>query len=240
MQKVTSALNRAFISSSLIGSLLVADAVADGLAIDKVYHPYVQPLEREIEFRWLRFDTEDSGKNDIYRLGYGQSLSDDWFAEIYIIGGNEKDDLSADAYELEVKWQLTEQGEFSADWGLLFELEREADRPNWEFATSVLAAKEWGRTVGTANLGLSFESGSEIEDEVESFAAFQLRYRYARALEPAVELYSGQNTLGAGPVLLGEQRFGGGKKLHWEFGAIFGLSNETPDTTLRALAEFEF
>ena len=240
MQKATSALYRVFISSALGTTLLAADAAADGLAIDKVYHPYVQPLEREIEFRWLRFDTEGSGNNNIYRLGYGQSLSDDWFAEIYIIGGNEQDDLSADAYELEAKWQLTEQGEFSADWGLLFELEREADRPNWEFASSVLVAKEWGRTVGTANLGLIFESGSDIEDELESFAALQLRYLYSRALEPAVELYSGQNTLGAGPVLMGEQRFGIRKKLHWEFGAILGISDETPDTTLRALAEFEF
>ena len=240
MPKATSTLYRVFICFALGASLLVTDAAGDGLAIDKVYHPYVQPLEREIEFRWLRFDTKDSGKNDIYRLGYGQSLSDDWFMEIYVIGGTEQDELSADAYELEAKWQLTEQGEFSADWGLLFELEREADRPNWEFSSSVLVEKEWGRTVGTANLGLSFESGSDIEDELESFAALQLRYRYARALEPAVELYSGQNTLGAGPVLMGEQRFGIRKKLHWELGAILGISDETPDTTLRALAEFEF
>ncbi|MGB5584002.1 MAG: hypothetical protein WBO93_10470 [Gammaproteobacteria bacterium] len=240
MQKATSTLYR-IVSGLILGSsLFMSDAAADGLAIDKVYHPYVQPLEREIEFRWLRFNTKDSGKNDIYRLGYGQSLSADWFAEIYIIGGNEQDELSADAYELEAKWQLTEQGEFSADWGLLFELEREADRPNWEFSTSLLVAKEWGRTVGTANLGLAFESGSDIEDELESFAALQLRYRYSRALEPALELYSGQNTLGAGPVLMGEQRFGIRKKLHWEFGTIFGISDETPDTTLRALAEFEF
>ena len=240
MQKAISAPLRVVTVSVLVSSLLASGVAADGLAIDKVYDPYVQPLEREIEFRWLRFDAKDSGKNDIYRLGYGQSLSEDWFAEIYIIGGDEQDELSADAYELEVKWQLTEQGEFSADWGLLFELERDADRPNWEFATSVLVAKEWGRTVGTANLGLSFESGSDIEDELESFAAFQLRYRHARALEPAAELYVGQNTLGAGPVLMGEQRFGIRKKLHWEFGAILGISDETPDTTLRALAEFEF
>jgi hypothetical protein len=240
MRKVTSLLYGLTIGTASGSSVFASVAAADGLAIDKVYHPYVQPLEREIEFRWLRFDASGPGKNDIFRFGYGQSLSDDWFAEIYIIGGDEQDELSVDAYELEAKWQLTEQGEYSADWGMLFELEREADRPNWEFSTSVLVEKEWGHTVGTANLGLAFETGSDINDELESFGAFQLRYRYSRALEPAVELYSGQNTLGAGPVLMGEQRFGVRKKLHWEFGAILGISDETPDTTLRALAEFEF
>ena len=138
------------------------------------------------------------------------------------------------------QWQLTEQGEYSADWGLLFELEKETEQSIWGLSGTLLIEKEWGRTVGAANLGLTYEAGSDINNELESTAALQLRYRYSRALEPAVELYAAQDTLAAGPVLMGDQRLGIGRKLHWEFGAIFGISDRTPDQTLRALLEFEF
>jgi hypothetical protein len=68
----------------------------------------------------------------------------------------------------------------------------------------------------------------------------QLRYRYARVFEPAVELYLAQDNFGIGPMMMGEQKFGIRKKLHWELGVIAGISDETPDATLKALAEFEF
>jgi hypothetical protein len=40
--------------------------------------------------------------------------------------------------------------------------------------------------------------------------------------------------------MMGDMRFGPGKKLHWETGVLFGLSNKTPDAALRLLAEYEF
>ncbi len=36
-------------AAMLIGS---GSALADGRVVDKVYHPYVQPLEREFEYRF--------------------------------------------------------------------------------------------------------------------------------------------------------------------------------------------
>src|SRR6056297_1412947 len=109
----TSGLIRLALVCSLLTPLTIQ---ADGLAIDKVYHPYVQPLERELEFRWLDYDVENSNSNQIYRLGYGQSFSQYWFFEAYIIGGRKANDFQADAYELEAKVQLTEQGEYASDW----------------------------------------------------------------------------------------------------------------------------
>lgn len=233
--------HRLLASCSMITALVFTPvALADGLSIDKVYHPYVQPLERELEFRWLYFDQPAGGNNQVYRLGYGQSVSQSWFIEAYIIGDKSNNNATVDAYEFEAKWQLTEQGQYAADWGLLFEYERGRDRSVREFSTTLMAEREWGRLVGTGNFSLAFESGADIDNELETSAAFQLRYRYSRALEPAIELYSSQDTLALGPVIMGEQRFGIRKKLHWELGAIAGISNETPDATLRALAEFEF
>ncbi len=211
-------------------------AHADGLAIDKVYHPYVQPLEREFEWRMIYADGEQK-----QRLGLGVSLSEWFFVEAYLIGKDEKgESFELSEYEMEVKWQLTEQGEYEFDWGLIAELERSRDKDSWELAAGLLVEKEWGRWVGTANLWGIYEWGDATKTELETALAIQVRYRYSRFFEPAIEFYSGQDTRGLGPVFMGELRFGARKKLHWEIGVIFGLDDKTPDDTFRLLTEFEF
>lgn len=217
--------------------------VADGIVIDKIYHPYVQPLEQELEWRMIYQDEQASVADNIwlYQLAYGRSFSDRWFAEVYLVG-KESDEYSFDivAYELEAKWQLTEQGEFWADWGMLFELEKEANEDIWEFATAILVEKEWGKWSGTANFYVINEWGSDIKNELETKLGLQARYRYSRLFEPAIEFYSGQDTRGLGPAFLGQLSMGDGKRLRWEFGAIFGMDSKSPNRTLRFLLEFEF
>jgi hypothetical protein len=214
-----------------------------GVVVDKIYHPYVQPLEQELEWRMIHQDEQPSAADNtwFYQLAYGRSLNDRWFAEVYLVG-EKSDDQSFDikAYELEVKWQLTEQGEFWADWGLLFELEKEANENEWEFAAAVLAEKEWGKWSGAANIWVLNEWGSGIKNELEARLNLQARYRYSRAFEPAIEFYSGQDTVGLGPAVLGQVKMGNRQRLHWEIGAIFGLDSNSPNRTLRFLLEFEF
>jgi hypothetical protein len=223
--------------------LCFGQSLQAGTVIDKIYHPYVQPLEQELEYRMIHQDEQPSAADNIwvYQLAYGRSLNDRWFAEVYLIGAK-SDDQSFDieAYELEVKWQLTEQGEFWADWGILFELEREANEDVWEFATAVLVEKEWGKWSGTANFYLMNEWGSEIKNELNAKFNLQARYRYSKAFEPAVEFYSGPDTRGLGPAFLGQAKLGNRQRLSWEFGVIFGLDNKSPNRTLRFLLEFEF
>ncbi len=216
---------------------------ADGLAVDKVYHPYVQPLERELEYRssWLDDDDMQLDGLQIHRLGFGASLNDRWFAEFYVIGSKEKGhSLSLDAYEVELKWQLTEQGEYAVDWGLLFELEVNQENSAREFSTAVLLEKEFGRWTGTLNLAGIYEWGSQISNEFESSLAAQWRYRSGPGFEPALELYSSDSAKGLGPVALGTVRFSGARKLRWEAGLIFALDSDSPDQTLRLMLEYEF
>lgn len=232
-----------FVLSLIVANLPAGPASADGMVIDKIYHPYVQPLEREFEWRAALQDYQPDRPDHLqmYRMAYGMSLGDKWFAEAYVVGAR-SDAASFDAvgYEFEVQRQLTEQGEYWADFGVVFELEHE-DHPNaWEFSTGLLAEKEWGRWSGTANLFLMYEWGSRIQDEMETSLALQARYRYARGFEPAVEIYTGEDTRGIGPVALGQLPLGGKRQLHWEAGAIFGVDNKSPDTTLRFLVEYEF
>ena len=233
---------------SLLFILMAAVAMqrpllADGSNIDKVYHPYVQPLEKEIEFRAL-YQRDDDRKRDRarkYRLGYGQSINENWFAEIYLIGEKSREEsLGVDEFELELLWQITEQGEFSADWGMLFEYERSIDDNINEVSATLLTERQWGHWVGTVNFGLVYEWGSDIDNELETELALQGKYRYSRAIEPAVELYSSEGGTGVGPVLLGSQRLGGRKQLRWEAGIIYGVDADAADRTYRLLMEFEF
>lgn len=216
---------------------------ADGVIVDKIYDPYVQPLEQEFEWRAI-FQNHQPGQPDdlqLHKFSYGRSLNDRWFLEAYLVG--EKSAASSfeiEAYEVEAKWQLTEQGEFWADWGMLFELEKERSEDIWEIATALLVEKEWGKWSARANLFLEYEWGSDIRTEWETKLNLQARYRHSRFLEPAIEFYSGEDTRGLGPVLLGNFTTGARNTIAWEAGAIFGLDGDSPDLTWRFLLDFEF
>ncbi|WP_237057127.1 hypothetical protein [Microbulbifer sediminum] len=223
---------------------LPALVLADGVVVDRVYDPYVQPLEKELEWRSLVVgDAEDPALDrlQVHRLGVGYGFSDRWSGEIYLIGADGGDsELEVEAAELEAKWQLTEQGEYAADWGLLFELEKEFGENQWEGATTLLALREWGRWVGTANLALGYEWGREIESEWETELRLQGRYRLQESFEPALEFYVGEDYRGAGPVIRGSHRFTGARSLTWEFGVILGLDGVSPEQSWRLLVEYEF
>lgn len=218
-------------------------ARADGTIIDKVYHPYVQLLEKEIEYRALY---EKDSDHDVdgrlrHRLGYGQALSDQFFAELYVTGADEPGgSLDIASYEAELKWQLTEQGEYDNDWGMLFELEKENNDSIWEASTTLIILHEWPDWIATANISAIYEWGNDIDNEWETAFAGQLRYRNNERLEPGVEIYQSQDTQGLGPVVTGLWRLGDGNKLNWEFGAILGANDDTADVSWKFNLEYEF
>lgn len=227
------------------GALLICtgESLADGLVIDRIYHPYVQPMEQEFEWRGIFQDQQPGVADDLQfqRFAYGRSVNDRWFLEIYLVGKQSSEQsFDLQAYELEAKWQLTEQGEFWADWGLLFEIEKEAHEDIWEFSTGVLVEKEWGKWSGTANLFVLAEWGSEISNDWDTRLGLQARYRYSKAFEPAIEYYGDENTHGVGPAALGQFKLGKGRQVSWEAGVIFGLNRQSPNRTLRFALEFEF
>jgi len=216
-------------------------AAADA-EVGRIYHPYVEPLEREIELRANVTDDSDHEKhqNRKYWLAYGFSPLERWFVEAYVIAQKDNSEsLEVSGYELEAKRQLTEQGEYWADWGMLFEVERETFDNVWETAVAGLMEKEIGPTSLTANLYLIYESGRGVDNEFETYGALQWRWRFREYLEPAIEYYKGDELNAVGPVALGMARFGR-QKLKWELGPIFGIDSKTPDLTWRMLLEYEF
>lgn len=218
-------------------------ALADGFGVDKLYHPYVEPMEQEIEWRVVAHEGLDGNteRTQTHRLAYGRALAERWFGEIYLIGEKTPgQSLDVEAYELEAIHQLTEQGEYWADFGVLFEFEKEKGLDIWEAGTGLLVEKEHGQFSTLANFIVINEWGKDIEDELESTFALQTRYRHSMAFEPAIEFHSAEDTRALGPVLLGNIKLGVRQNLHWELGFFAGLDSKTPDTSMRAGIEYEF
>ncbi|PKI17932.1 hypothetical protein CXF71_01620 [Colwellia sp. 12G3] len=231
----------------LIGSFLSAvlifsnTALADGIVVDKVYHPYVLPNEREVEWRMLA-QRENGVSNDLaQRFAYGQSVTDNLMLEFYVLGERDSNDnFTLSAYEIEARWMMTEQGQYWADWGMLFEVEKEHQENNWEVTSGVIMEKEFGRTSLTLNAFLIYEWGDTIEDEMETEFRLQYRFRHLEQFQPAIEVYSGENYLGIGPAFMGVQRFSGQKQLKWEAAFITGINSESQGHILRLAIEYEF
>jgi hypothetical protein len=217
--------------------------LADGNSISHVKHPYIQAQEKEISFSSFYQSDSQSPKDKIlkHKLGIGWALSDQWFAEINISGKKQVDEsLAESSYEIELKHQLTEQGEYAADYGVLIGYEHKDDINIEEVFVSLITEKQWGKWVATTNLTGIYEWGNDIKNEFETALAAQARYRYKPSLEPAIELYAGEFNKGIGPVLTGFKRLSPGKKLFWEMGIIIGIDKDSPDRTYRALLEYEF
>lgn len=228
-------------------SIGVSFAFADGIVVDKVYHPYVLPNEQEVEWRLISRDTDD-GNLLSQRLGYGHSVSEYVTFEGYLIGSREEDkngesfggNFDLAAYELEARLMLTDQGEYWADLGALFEFEKEHKEDNYEVTSGLLIEKEFGRTSLTLNFFLVYEWGTTIDSEWETEFRAKYRYRWLPQIQPAIELYSGEDYLGIGPAFMGIQRFNGKKQLKWEAGFITEVSNSGKDNSIRLALEYEF
>lgn len=228
-------------SGVFILALPGAAAVADGIVVDRIYDPYVQPLETEIELRSVSQFDDDVPNLQKHSLSVGRSLNDRWAAEVYIVTTKtERDGLDLDVYELELKWQITEQGEYGVDWGMVFELEREFDDDIQELSAAVIAARDFGRWTALLNAGVAYEWGSGVVDEAETDLHLQARYRYREQFEPGIEFHVGQDTAAIGPAFTGMQRLSPGRQLHWEAGIFFGLDEISADYIVKLNLEYEF
>ncbi|MDD3650879.1 hypothetical protein [Immundisolibacter sp.] len=228
----------------LIGTataLAASAALADGSGVDTVYHPYVQPLEHDLEIRLTHAHADGPLDGQTWRVGYGQTLFDRLFAEAYLIGqGGNGESLDVTGYEVETLWQLTEQGQYAADWAVLGSFEHAHHGDSRDGTLMLIGERQWGRLVGTLNAAVSYEWGAGVHDEPETRLTLQARYRYSPRLEPAIELFAAENLRALGPALLGTERLAPGRRLHWEAGLAVGLDHASPDLSLRGKLEYEF
>lgn len=208
---------------------------------DRVYHPYVEQHEREIEYGNVWRDVTNETVS-LERLGVGYSWNERWSGEIYVLKESLNEEMEkVHGYEAELIWQATEQGEYWADVGLLLEAGGTADTHQRELAAGLLVEKEFANSLSaTLNLIAEYEFGNDVQNEVEAAARAQLRYRYSPSFEPAIEWYIDEKDSAAGPAILGRQGLSSSTQLRWELGYLLGLTEDTPDKTVRLNIEFEF
>jgi hypothetical protein len=87
---------------------------------------------------------------------------------------------------------------------------------------------------------LVYECGKSIQNEFETEIRLKYRYRYLPALQPYIEIYTGEDFIGLGPGFMGIHRYEGQKQLKWELAFIAGLNGDSKDHTLRFALEYEF
>ncbi|MBR9897656.1 MAG: hypothetical protein VYA33_08330 [Pseudomonadota bacterium] len=233
-------MRRFLLTAIALCAVFSSNGYADNFTVDKVYHPYVLPFEREFEWR-LTSRQNDDGNVLMQRFSFGHALSEFMILETYLVGArDENQDFGLESYEVELRWMMTEQGRYWADWATLFELEKQHNTDDWAVKAGILTEKEFGQFSLTTNISLVYEWGQTVENEWESEFKAKFRYRWIPEVQPGLEVYVAEDFIGVGPAFMGIKRFDRQKQLKWELGFIAGLNGDSKDHTLRMSLEYEF
>lgn len=234
------------------GNMLIA---ANAFAIAKVYSPYVEKGELELEVQGdMNFDDRDDvdkTQTQKYAIGYG--LTHHWFTEIY--GEIEKEyndngedlDFAFTAVEWENKFQLTPKGKYPVDLGFLLEYavsteDKHSDTLEWAF----LFGKEIGKTENYANIKFERTVGGGRNNATEGSISWSSRYRMFKYLEPGFEYHAEFGGINEGKDF-NEQNHQSGPAIYGKIGAVkydigylFGISDAAPDGALKWILEYEY
>jgi hypothetical protein len=227
----------------LCGALLGAFACTAQAEVHLVFHPVVEFGEWEAEARgFVTRDTDPSLRADQVteaEIAYG--VTPYWWTELEMIFDKPPGETAAlAAIASENVFQLTEQGEYFADFGLFAEYERSIGERIHEITLAPIVEKDFGLLQATANVFFTRKFGPDsTESEVEISEAAQLRYRWLPAFEPGIEYQSDPESRSVGPGIFGKIPLGNGR-LKYQLVALFGLKNDSPDQTFRWTLEYEF
>lgn len=222
--------------------LLILPALANA-SVSKVYDPYVNAYESELEYRAV-FDDGDS-RDARHRLtqvvGFATGVIESVALEVstshYEISGGANELRHT---EMEVFWQLTEQGEYDSDWGMSLSVERNHAKNYWETSSKILMAHDFDHTSLILNAGLNYSWGHGVDNEFEADLRGAYVWRYKPVLEPSIEFHTSESLTAVGPMLGGKYRLGAGSALMWRTGVMFGVDSYTPNNLIKLEIEFEF
>ena len=226
----------------------------DAFAIKKVYSPYVEKGELEIEARGgINFDDRhdvDKLQTQKYAVGYG--VTNYWLTEVY--GEIEKEynangedlDFSFTEVEWENKFQLTPKGKYPVDLGFLVEYavsteDKHADKLEWSF----LLGKQLGKIEHYANFKFEHTVGGGMTNETKGGLSWSSRYRLNKYFEPGFEYYADFGGLNAGKSFqeqshqTGPVFYGKIGSIKYDVGYLFGVSDAAPEGMLKWILEYE-
>jgi high-affinity iron transporter len=243
-------------TAAVLPAMLLALAIAghptDSRADHVVYSPLVEEGEIAVELRG-HYDFDSSKSLDggqAYKAEVEWAPTSWWLTEVLVKYEREPgEDIDATEIASENIFQLTEQGKYWMDFGLLAEFVYSLEDGGANaLEIGLLGQKDFGQNEVRVNLVFeqALESGADLEMEYR----WQYRYRLDERFEPGIEMYGGLGEWGEfgsfndheqqlGPAMFGKFRTSKGA-IKYELGLLFALTDETPDTTVRFLLEYEF
>ena len=221
---------------------------------DYVYYPTVEQGEKEIDFKAGTTKARDGTRVSATSIGLGYGVNAFWFTEVYVKAKRETPDRwHYDALEWENKFQLTETGKYPVDVGFLVELERPHDRSEgYELRYGPLFQTELSPSVvANANLLFGKNYRAATPSSLSLDYQWQLRYRWQPALEFGAQGFgslgpwrhwspSEQQEHKFGPAIFGKVRLDQRSAVKYNAAWLVGANNNTPRSTLRLQAEYEF
>ena len=234
----------------------VSSARAD-LGELRVYSPVIETGVAELEYRGARSIDSDSSKNgaEIQKVSLGFALTDWWSAEVYSQWARDPGgSLHFDGTEWESFFQLTEPGEYWANFGLQVEYERVANRraDSDQLAIGPMIERDIGQTTTDLNLLLTRQLGPNIQQRgVGLRYALQTRWRLLPEFQPALQLFGDLGSIShLTPIREHQHLIGPGAYGRFSLGSIpgyiqydaaylFGVTRESPAGVVKLILEYE-
>lgn len=227
-----------------LGIATARPAVADDFT---VYPPYVSASQAEIEWRGYRAtDARRDERGAAAEVSVAYGVTAWWKPEIYVAKyvDSPQSGRRLIGYELENTFQLTPQGKYPVDLGLLASYERNT-------AAGIADAVEFGPLLAATRGRFTHVVNLIWEKEVGRHASrgYEFRYDYAGTyalsslLRPGLEAYGrpADHAYQAGPIVAGEWRlprsFNG---IEYRAGVLVGLNASAPRQTWLLRMEYEF
>lgn len=212
-----------------------------------VYSAYVTQGQTELELRGYqqRDGNPEFNARRAYEIAVAHGFTSCWRPEIYL--GEYKrapgKGQQRVGNEFENVFQLTPQGEYWADAGLLlsYESNTQSGVPNaLEFGA--LLEKRLERFDQRLNQIWEKQVGGGTNNKYALRTAYRMTYAIPRAFAPGLEMYlrPNDNANQLGPILAGEFARANGSALEYRFGVVFGLNSSSPRQTLLAHLQYEF
>ena len=217
---------------------------------DYVATPAVEYGEREIELRSGTATPQEGERPSAASLAAGYGVTPWWATEIYV-KWHRSDATRFDAFEWENRFQLTEPGQYFADFGLLVELERPRERAEgYELRLGPLLQKDFGRVQANVNVLFERHYRAAAPEATEFGYQWQLKYRWRPAFEfgaqgfgdvgPWNDWSPAREPHVLGPAVFGKLDVGGRRAVKYDAALLFKVSAAAPARTLRAQIEYEF
>lgn len=233
--------------AALLGLLCFAASTARADDDFVVYSPYVTNGQSEAEFRGHQ--TSDScpalqGER-AYEVSLSHSFTGWWRPEVYV-GAYEREPGEANTlqgYEFENTFQLSDPGEYWADFGFLasYEYNIAPDAPGvLEFGP--LFEKRSNRIDQRLNFIWEKQLGGGAERQYAFRASYALTYAVRPWFAPGLEAYyrPTDESHQLGPALYGEIPTASGNEFEYSAALVYGINKGAPNRTFVLRLEYEF